>query len=196
RREWWARFALLTLRFGTSPALPEKLFQHRRRLALAKAGINLRRVMAGRRGKEAHAAFDRTALGIGRAVIESADARERDRAGAHGAGLERDIEVAIGEPLRADPFGSLTYGQHFRMRGRIAISQGAVARGCDHLVVPDDHAADRHFAGFAGGFGRLQRQIHERRGVHASYFLPQSANSPPNPPPLSNDPFIPPHNHK
>src|SRR5260370_166595 len=69
-----------------APPLPEKLLQQRRRLAFADRGIDLRCVVAGGGGKEAHAGLDRAALGVGRAEIEPADARERDCAGAHRAG--------------------------------------------------------------------------------------------------------------
>ena len=82
--------------------LAEKLPQQSRRLALADRGIDLRRVMAGRRRKEPHAGLDRAALGVGRAVIEPPDPRQRDRARAHRARLQRDIEVAIDQPLAAD----------------------------------------------------------------------------------------------
>src|SRR5581483_11620021 len=99
------------------PPFPEKLPQQRRRRALAHPRIDLRRVVAGRAAEEPHAALDRAALGVGRSVIEPADARERDRASAHGAGLERDIEVAIGEPLAAELLCRLADRQHLGMRG-------------------------------------------------------------------------------
>ena len=133
------------------------------------AGIDLRRVVAGRRGKEPHAGLHRAALGVGCAVIEPADPRERDRARAHGAGLQRHIEVAVDQPLAADVLGGLAERQDLGMGGGIAVGQGPVAGGGDDLVIADDHAADRNFARFSGIFGRFQRQIHERGGVHASY---------------------------
>ena len=157
---------------GRDAALPshlEKIPQQRRGLGLADRRINLRHVVAGRLREKPYAGIDRAALGVGGAVIQPADPRERDRAGAHGAGLQRDIEVAIDQPFGADGLGGLPNGQDFGMRGRVAVGQGPVAGGGDDLVVKDDHASDRHFAGFSGVFGRFERQIHERRGSHASY---------------------------
>ena len=55
--------------------------------------------------------LDRTAFGIGSAEIEAADAGEGDRRGAHGAGLERDIEVAIDQALAAEPGASRANGE-------------------------------------------------------------------------------------
>src|SRR6185437_15585134 len=159
------------------PPLPEKLPEQHRRRALAEAGIDLRRVMTGGRCKEPHTALDRAALGIGRAVIEAADAGKRDRAGAHGAWLERDIEIAIGEPLAGKLFSGLANGQYLGMRGRIAVGKRPVPGCGDHLAVADDDTADRHLAGFSSHFGGSQRQIHERGGVHASYCRNKSANA-------------------
>lgn len=106
---------------------------------------------------------------------KACDSRKGDRRSAHGAGLQRDIEVAIGQPLAADDFGGLPDRKDFRMRGRVAVGQGPVPGGRDHLLVAHDHAADRHFAGFSGLFGSFQRQIHERCCGHVSYCLDNSA---------------------
>ena len=153
----------------------EKLLEQRRRLGLADRRIDLRHVVAGRLGKEPHAGIHRAALGIGGAVIEPPDPGERNRARAHRAGLQRDVEVAIDQPLGPDGLGRLPDRQNFGMRGRIAVGQGPVAGGGDHLVTPDDDASDRNFAGFSGVFGRFERQIHERRGSHASYHRKKPA---------------------
>ena len=50
----------------------KKPFEQRRRLRLADAAIDLRPVVAGGRGEEPHAVFDRPALRIGGAVIKPA----------------------------------------------------------------------------------------------------------------------------
>src|ERR1700739_4344624 len=94
RARWLAVTAGMDL-----PSLPEKFLQQRRGLVFTDRGIDLRHMMAGRGGKKAHAGIDRAALGIGGAVIEPANPRERDRPGAHRARLERDIEVAIDQPF-------------------------------------------------------------------------------------------------
>ncbi len=50
----------------------------RRGRGLADAGVNLWRMVAGGRGKEADAVLDRASLGIGGAIVEPANAREGD----------------------------------------------------------------------------------------------------------------------
>ena len=85
-----------------STPLLEKLLEQLPRFGFRKPAIDLRPMMAGRRSEKLHAIVHRAALGIGGAVIKPADAGEGDRAGAHRAGLERDIEVAIVEPLGAE----------------------------------------------------------------------------------------------
>src|SRR3989304_490471 len=62
-------------------------------------------MMARRLGEETRAVLDRAARGIDRAEIEAADAGKGDGSRAHGARLERPIEVATGEPLAAE-FGA------------------------------------------------------------------------------------------
>src|SRR5262249_6893986 len=79
-----------------SAPLAQEGLERRGRLGLADAAIDLGPVVAGRRGEEAHPVLDRATLGISGAVVEPADAGERDCGRAHGAGLERDVEVAVG----------------------------------------------------------------------------------------------------
>ena len=95
----------------------------------ADAAIDFRAMMAGRLLEEARAVFDRAHLLIRRAEIEPADAGEGNGGGAHGARLERDIEIAIGEPLAAELASGLADGQQFGMGGRVAVGERAVA-GC------------------------------------------------------------------
>ena len=70
--------------------------------SLLDPAVDLRRVVAGRLIEDARPVLDAAALGIRCAVIEPADARERDRRRAHGARLQRHVEIAAGEPLRAE----------------------------------------------------------------------------------------------
>src|SRR5680860_737455 len=57
--------------------------------------------MTGRLREETRAVLDRAALGIGRAEIEAADTGKGDGGRAHGARLERHIEIAADKPLAA-----------------------------------------------------------------------------------------------
>ena len=105
----------------------KKSLQQRRGFGLAYRRIDLRHVMAGRLGKEPHPGIHRAALGIGGAVIEPPDPRKRNRARAHRAGLQRDVEVAVDQPLGPDGFSGLPDRQDFGVRGRVAVGQGPVA---------------------------------------------------------------------
>src|SRR5258708_32249220 len=83
------------------PSLFEKPAQQLRRPRLLYAAIDFRAMMTGGGSEKAHARFDRTAFRIGGGVIKPADAGERDRRRATGAGAQRDGEDAAGKALRA-----------------------------------------------------------------------------------------------
>src|SRR3954447_19933885 len=133
--------------------------------------------MAGRCGEEPHAGLDRAALGIGRAVIEPPDPCKGDRARTHGARLQRDVEVAVDQPLAADLLGRLAQRNDFGMGRWVLVGQRPIGGGGNDLVIVDHHASDRNLARFSGVFGRFERQIHERRGFHASYHCQKPATS-------------------
>jgi len=90
--------------------------------------------MAGRLGEEAWSMLDGASLWIRCAEIEPAKPREGDGRGAHGARLERDVEIAVDKPLAAKPGTSLTDGEELGMRGRIVKLKRAVAGFCQHLA--------------------------------------------------------------
>src|SRR3546814_17709216 len=64
-----------------------------------------RSVMAGRGREDARAVLDAAALGIGRTVVKPPYTRRADRGGAHRAGFQRDVEIAVREPLAAGDAG-------------------------------------------------------------------------------------------
>ena len=70
--------------------------------------------------------FHRSHLFIARAEIDAPDSCERDRSRAHDTGFERDIEIAVGEALRAALGRCLAQHQHFRMGGGVFQFQCAV----------------------------------------------------------------------
>lgn len=120
----------------------------------------VRFMMAGRLGEEARPVLDGAPLGIGRAPIEPAQAGEGDRRRAHGAGLERHIEVAADEPLRAQRVAGGADRQNLGMRRRIPQFERPVAgTGQDEAIAQDDRA-DRHFPARTRGAGLVQGQSH------------------------------------
>src|SRR5712691_5682080 len=162
----------------TSAPRGEELAPHLGRLDLADAAVDLRSVQAGGRGKEAYAALDRAALGIGGAVIKPPDAGERDRRRAHGAGLQRHIEVAVDQPLAAEGLRSPADRHDLGMRGRVAVGERAIAGLRDQIAVADDHAADRHLAGVRCRVRLVEREIHESVRRHGSSKLLDFAITP------------------
>ena len=120
--------------------------------------------MAGRRREEAHAVVDRAALGVGRAVIEPADARERDRRRAHRAGLERDMQVAVGEPLGAELAvrrrGSRAFRHARSDRGRSSVRLPAAAITAPSRTITQPIGTSPQVLRLAR---LVQRQFHEGR---------------------------------
>lgn len=85
-----------------------------------------------------------------------------DGAGTHRAGLQRHVEIAVREPLRAERSRGGAHGQHLGMGGRIAVAQRPVPGARDHGALAHNDAADRHLASGLGGAGFGKRVIHER----------------------------------
>ena len=111
-------------------------------------------------------------LGIGRAEIEPAYPRERDRGGAHRARFKRDIKIVAGKTLVTEGGAGGANGQNFRMRGGIVHLACAVARlRHDNAGRPDDHSAHRHLAPRGGSAGLIKCNIHERSEFHGPLSL-------------------------
>src|SRR5690606_9304466 len=134
--------------------------QARPRPRLVHAGIDLRPVVAGRGRIEAHAILDRAALRIRRAVIQAADAGKADGGGAHGAGLERDMQAGAGQPLAADPAACLANRQHLGMGGGVVEFACPVAGARQHLAIQQDDRTDRDFATLRRCFCLGEREVH------------------------------------
>jgi hypothetical protein len=118
-------------------------------------------MVAGRRGEEAHAMFDRSAFGVGSAEIKPANASKGHRRRAHGTRFQRDVEIAIREPLAAERGGGGANGNELRVRGRIMISDRSVTGPRDDASVPHDYAANRHLAPRSCSAGLFEGDGHE-----------------------------------
>lgn len=117
--------------------------------------------MACRRCKESYAMLNRTALGIGCAKIKSADTRKRHRRRAHSAGLQRHIQIAVGQPLAAERCRGCTNGDELGVRGGVAINNRTIAGPSDHLAVSDNGTADRNLAAYSRGASLLNGNGHK-----------------------------------
>ena len=75
------------------------------------------------------------ALGSGGAVDDARDAREHDRARAHRARLERDVERRVEQPPGAQAPRRLAQREHLGVGGRVLAQLALVVAGADHLAV-------------------------------------------------------------
>jgi len=118
--------------------------------------------MAGGLLEEAGPMLDRPAFRVIGAEIEPPDARKGDRSRAHGAGLERDIEIAIIEPGHPAQDRAGANDQHLRMGGRVVLRLDPVAGCRQHRAGRgiDEHGADRHLACRGGALGLEERRFH------------------------------------
>src|SRR5215469_9256377 len=149
-----SHFALATLL--------EEILQQLPRGRFSQPAIDLRSMMAARRSKKLHAIFDGPALGVGSAIIEAANPCERQRGRAHGAGLERDVDVADVETLGAEPMGGVTDGDHLGVRRGVAFGQRAIAGARNHFLAAHQHTADRDLAASTGLTRLFEGHIHKR----------------------------------
>src|SRR5690242_3341203 len=103
-------------------------------------------------------------LGVVRAEDEAAQPRVHDRPGAHDAGLEGDIEIAIGQPVVAQRGGGVAQRRDLRVRGRIAGGDRGVAALADDPAVADKDRAYRDFAAALRRARELDRLAHPALG--------------------------------
>ena len=124
--------------------------------------IDLRRVVAGGAREDPCPVFDAAALGVISAEIKPPDPRKRDRARAHGARLQGDVEIAAGEPLRPQNCAGFPDSQHLRMRRGVPVLQSAVTGAGQHLARGRDN--DGPYGDFTtrgGGAGFFECHLHE-----------------------------------
>ena len=133
--------------------------------------------MACRLAEEARAVDDRAALVVRRAEIKAPDAREGNRAGAHGAGFERHEKIGVGEPFGPERGAGGADRQHFGMRGGVGELPCPVAGAGDDLAALRDDGADGYLAARAGGAGLLQRDLHVARLPHVGIRFLSPAGS-------------------
>src|SRR4051812_26060651 len=126
------------------PARCEEVGQQRGGLPRQDAAGDLGPVVEPRLGEDVEDTARRARLRIGAAVDDAGHAREDDRAGAHGARLERHVERAVEHAPRADRGRRLAERDRLGVRGRVLAQLALVSPGADDLAVADDDRADRH----------------------------------------------------
>ncbi len=100
-------------------------------------------------------------LRIARSVDHARHPREHDRAGAHGARLERHVEDRVEHPPTAGGEGGLAQGDDLGVGGGILAQLALVVGRRDDLAVAHEHRADRHVVVFGRTLGLAQGETHE-----------------------------------
>src|SRR5258706_2388923 len=118
-------------------------------------------MVEARVGENLEAGADGAAFGVVGTVDETGDAGLNDGAGAHAAGLDRDVERGVGETVVAEEASGLAEDDDFGVGGGVTIADGAVAGTGEDLAVMDKDSADGDFAGCRCGAGFGQGFLHE-----------------------------------
>ena len=107
------------------------------------------------------AVFNSSHLHVSCAEIDPPHTGEGDRGGAHGAWLQRDVQVAIANALAAPRRTGRANGDDLGMGRRVVPFHGAIAAFADHRAggIGDD-TAHRHFARRRRLLGKLERPAH------------------------------------
>ena len=138
--------ALLLLPLFLLPFGGEIFLQDERALFLQYAADHLGAVVEPH-GVEVKEAAEGTGFGVGGAIIDAVQPGVDDRSGAHGAGLQRDIELRAGEPPALELFGGLQDGQQLGMRTGVLLGLAPVVCAGNDLALIDDDGAHRAAVG-------------------------------------------------
>src|SRR5262249_14434792 len=109
--------------------------------------------------------LDGSPFGVARAVIKPGNARERNRARAHRAGLERYIKIGAVKTPCAERRGTCAQGQHLSMCAWIGPCYDSVARAREDLALRDEDSAHRHLAKRGGGARLFKGDGHESQSL-------------------------------
>jgi len=116
--------------------------------------------------EDLHTRANSSSFGFVGAVNQPGDARLHERAGAHGARLDRHIDCGSEEAMVAGLPRGLAQGQDFCVRGRIAICDGPISRGGKDAVFQHDDGSNGHFSAQRGGLRLSDGQMHIFKIVH------------------------------
>ena len=105
-------------------------------------------------------ADQRTGLRVDRTEHHSPDSGVDQRAGAHHAWLQRDVERTVEQPPVPDDGGGIADRQHLGVCGGVTRQLALVVPGGDHLAVAHHDGADRHVAVGDGRGSLVERQLH------------------------------------
>src|SRR5271157_3683893 len=102
----------------------------------------------------------RSGLGVFRAIDQAPDSRVRDGTGAHGAGLDSHVEIAIEQAIVADGPPRFSKCKYFGVRCRIVGCERAVESAAYESSAVHDDRPDGNFAHRQGALCLAQRFFH------------------------------------
>lgn len=133
-------------------------------------------MVAGGLVVEAPAMLDAAAFGIVGAEIEPPDPRKGDGGRAHGAWLQRHIEIAAGKSLRTEHAAGFADCENFRMRGGIDAFARAISCPREDSFAKNHDGADGYLTARGGGLRLVEGDLHRvlvTSGVHG-FTIPRS----------------------
>ena len=141
----------------------KEVFKQIARRRFAQPAIYIGCMVAGGLLENTRAMIDATPFGVIGPEVQSADSCERDCRGAHGAGLQRHVEITTVQPWRAGQLGRFADYQHFGMGRGIVQFFHLVSRCGQNRPASGihQHGAHGHFAPRGGGAGLLHSLRHE-----------------------------------
>jgi len=129
------------------------------------AGIYFDSVVEFRRCENFEAGSEGATFGVIGRVHQSGYTRLDDRAGTHGARLERDIKSGVRETIIAQHPCGLANHDDLCMRRRIVITNGAIPGSGQDAFILDENGANGDFAGFSRSASFLKGELHEMQIV-------------------------------
>ena len=123
--------------------------------------------------EQALRAFNGAALRLGRTINQALDAGMYQRAYAHGAGFQRDIERATWESVISQLLRRGTQGYDLGMRAGIVCTNGLIMPGgYEFPAFIDKYCANRHFIFVSGEAGLGERLLHPGDIAYSHSMVP------------------------
>ena len=112
-------------------------------------------------GEDIKAGAESAALGIVRGIDETGNAGLNDGAGAHGAGLEGDVESGAGEAIVVEETRGFADDDDFGVRGGVIVANGAIAGARQDFILVNKESPDGDLPGLGGSLRFGERELHE-----------------------------------
>lgn len=144
----------------------EEIRQHRAALLRQHPAFDLDQVIDLPGGEYIEYAPRCAGLGICGPIDQAANPCVYNRAGAHDAGFEGDVEGGIEQTVVIEHSGAVAQRDDLGMGGGITGGDRLIPALGDNLAILDQHGADRDLASFLGPVGKHDCVAHEIRIGH------------------------------